>query len=149
MENILNGLYNLLNFVEANWGMIVAICVLAYSIIKKTVAFLHKSQEERLEIAKVQIKETMLKWVSLAECDWRDFQQSGQIKRSQVIDLIFEKYPILSKVTNQEEVIKFLDDAIDDALKTMRKIFEENAKKEEASEETIEVTIESEVEYEC
>ena len=44
----------------------------------------------------------------------------------EVIDQVFVMYPILSKVTNQEEIIAFIDEAIDEALKTMRKIFEEN-----------------------
>lgn len=126
MTDILNGLYNLLTFIEDNWGIIAAIIVTAVSITKKIVSFMAKSREEKLEIAKAQINETMLKWVSIAECDWLEWQQAGEIKRSQVIDMIFEKYPILSQVTNQQEIIAWLDDSIDNALKTMRKIFEEN-----------------------
>lgn len=148
MENILNGLYNLLNFIEKNWGMIAAIVVLIISIGKKVVSFFSKSQDEQLAIAKAQISETMLKWVTEAEQDYLRWASAGPVKRSQVIDKIFEKYPVLSKVTNQDEIIVWLDDTIDEALKTMRKIFEENAKKE-AAEETVEITIESEVEVEC
>ena len=62
MTDILNGLYNFLNFIETNWGMIVAVVILIISIGKKIYAFLGKSQEEKLEIAKKQISETMLKW---------------------------------------------------------------------------------------
>lgn len=152
MTDILNGLYNFLNFIETNWGMIAAIVVLIISIGKKIYAFLSKSQEDKLAIAKKQISETMLKWVTEAEKDYLTWVSAGPVKRSQVIDRIFEKYPILSKVTNQEEIIAFLDDTIDEALKTMRKIFEDNAQNEVTEgvvEETIEVTIESEVESEC
>lgn len=127
MEKILNGLYNLLSFIEENWGMIAAIIVMTVSIGKKIISFMAKSREERIEIAKTQISETMLKWVTIAECDWREWQKAGEIKRSQVIDMVFEKYPILSQVTNQDEIIAWLDDTIDNALETMRKIFEENA----------------------
>lgn len=137
MKNVLNGLYNLLTFIEENWGMIVAIVIMATSIYKKVTVFMSKSKEEKLEIAKAQISETMLKWVSLAECDWKEWSQAGEIKRSQVIDLIFEKYPILSTVADQEEIVAWLDDTIDEALKTMRRIFEENAKSECANETTI------------
>lgn len=129
MKNILNGLYNLLTFIEANWGMIVAIIIMATSIYKRATDFISKSKEEKLEIAKAQISETMLKWVSLAECDWKEWSQAGEIKRSQVIDLIFEKYPILSTVADQEEIVAWLDNTIDEALKTMRRIFEENAER--------------------
>ncbi len=127
MEKVLNGLYNLLSFIETNWGMIAAIVVLIISIYKKVVSFFSKSYEEQLSIAKAQINETMLKWVTEAEKDYRLWVSAGAIKRSQVIDQIFDKYPILSKVTDQDEIIKWLDDTIDEALKTMRKIFEENA----------------------
>lgn len=131
MENILNGLYNLLSFVDENWGMIIAIILLAVSIKKKLTSFMAKSREEQIEIAKMQISQTMLKWVTIAECDWLEWQQAGEIKRSQVIDMIFEKYPVLSQVTNQDEIIMWLDDMIDEALKTMRKIFEENISNQE------------------
>lgn len=130
MEKVLNGLYNLLSFIETNWGMIAAIIVLIISIYKKVISFFSKSYEEQLNIAKAQINETMLKWVTEAEKDYRLWVSAGAIKRSQVIDQIFDKYPILSKVTDQDEIIKWLDDTIDEALKTMRKIFEENARVE-------------------
>lgn len=124
--NVLNQIYNFLSFVNTHWITIAAIITLAVTICKKAKAYFSKSQEEQIEIAKAQIKETMLKWVSIAERDWREWSKSGEIKRSQVIDLIFDKYPILSKVTNQNEIISWIDQTIDEALKTMRKIFEEN-----------------------
>lgn len=136
MENILNGLYNFLNFIESNWGMIAAIVVLAISICKKIASFFSKSQDEQLAIAKTQISETMLKWVTEAEKNYLQWVSAGPVKRSQVIDQIFEKYPILSKVTDQREIIAFLDKTIDEALTTMRKIFEENASKDAAENET-------------
>lgn len=139
MQEILNGLFNFLNFIEMNWGMILAICLLAASIYKRIKEFVGKSNEEKLAIAKVQISETMLKWVSMAERDWMEWSKAGEIKRSQVIDMIFDKYPILSKVTNQEEIMEWLDNAIDDALDVMRDIFEENKAKGNESAETVTV----------
>lgn len=53
-------------------------------------------------------------------------QKAGSVKRAQVIEEIFEKYPILSKVTDQEALISWIDETIDDALKTMREVFTEN-----------------------
>lgn len=141
MSNVLNGLYNFLNYIETNWGMIAAIIVVIISIYKKVKSFFSKSYEEQLDIAKAQISETMLKWVTEAEKDYRLWISAGAIKRSQVIDQIFDKYPILSKVTDQEEIIAWLDKTIDEALKTMRKIFEENADREVTEETTETVTI--------
>lgn len=126
MTNILNGVYNFLDFLNENWTMITAIIVLAISIGKKIVDFSQKSKAEQLAIAKAQINETMLKWVTEAEKNYLQWVSAGAIKRSQVIDQIFKEYPILSKVANQEEIIQWLDDTIDGALKAMRKIFEEN-----------------------
>lgn len=55
-----------------------------------------------------------------------EWKNAGSVKRAQVIKKIFETYPILYKVTNQEELIKWIDEVIDGSLETMRKVFEEN-----------------------
>lgn len=133
--NILTGLHNFLQFTNNNWGMIAATVLLAMTVFKKVVNFFSKSDEEKIAIAKMQIKETMLKLVTKAETDYLEWVSAGAIKRSEVIDVIFKEYPILSKVTNQEELIAWIDGVIDDALKTMRKIFEEQNAKEVVVEE--------------
>lgn len=131
MTIVLDGIYNFLTFVNNNWTMIFAIIVTLLAIVKKAKEYFGKSKEEQIEIAKAQIKEIMLRLVTEAECDYREWMQAGEIKRAQVIDEVFAMYPILSKVTNQSEVIAFIDEAIDEALKTMRKIFEENKENEQ------------------
>lgn len=123
---MLEGIYNFLEFIETNWTLIAAIITICVAIYKKAKKYFSKSHEEQLEIAKKQISESMLKLVTKAEENYLNWVSAGPIKRSQVIDQIFKDYPILSKVTNQEEIIAWIDDAIDEALKTMRKIFEEN-----------------------
>lgn len=122
--SVLTGIHNLLQFVNDNWGMICTIVLALLGIIKKVSALLSKSDEEKISVAKKQISETMLKLVTKAEKDYLQWVSAGSVKRAEVIDEIFEKYPILSKVTNQEELIEWLDDTIDEALKEMRKIFE-------------------------
>lgn len=131
MTVMLDGIYKFLAFVNDNWTMITAIFVLIGAIYKKAYDFFNKSKAEKIEIAKAQIKVIMLRLVTEAECDYYEWLQAGEIKRAQVIDEVFAMYPILSKVTNQEEVIAFIDEAIDEALKTMRKIFEENKESEQ------------------
>lgn len=123
---MLEGIYKFLEFIEMNWTLIAAIITVSVAIYKKAKNYFSKSHEEQLEIAKKQISESMLKLVTKAEENYLNWVSAGPIKRSQVIDQIFKDYPILSKVTNQEEIIAWIDDAIDEALKTMRKIFEEN-----------------------
>jgi hypothetical protein len=129
---MLDGIYKFLAYVNENWTMICAILVLIGAIYKKAQNFFSKSQEEKIEIAKAQINEIMLMLVTQAECDYYQWLQAGEIKRAQVIDEVFAMYPILSKVTNQAEIIAWIDEAIDNALKTMRKIFEENKEAEKA-----------------
>ena len=122
--DLLTGIQNLLQYINDNWTCIIIIIGLAISIGKKIADYSKKTDEEKIEIAKQQIKETMLKLVTDAEESYFEWVNAGGIKRSQVIDEIFAKYPVLSKVTNQEELIAWLDSVIDESLKIMREIFE-------------------------
>lgn len=131
---ILDGITKFLTFINDNWLYITTIIGLALAVGNKIRDYLNKSNEEKIKIAKAQINEVMLMLVTEAECDWREWQKCGEVKRSQVIDQVFVMYPILSKVTNQEEIIAWIDESIDEALKTMRKIFEENKTKSESAE---------------
>lgn len=124
--NVLAGIQNFLNFINENWTMIASIITVIIVIFKKAESYFKLSQEEKIKIAKTQINEVMLMLVTEAECSYLKWQSAGAIKRSEVIDQVFVMYPILSRVTNQKEVISWIDEAIDEALKTMRKIFEEN-----------------------
>ena len=124
--NVLTGINNFLNFINENWTMIASIFTVIIVILQKAKSYINLSQEEQIKIAKAQISEVMLMLVTNAECSYLKWQSAGAIKRAEVIDEVFAMYPILSKVTNQEEIIAFIDDAIDEALKTMRKVFEEN-----------------------
>lgn len=131
--NILQGIKNFLMFVNDNWTMITVIIALVIAIVKKAKDFFSKSDDEKIAIAKQQIKETVLKLITEAEVDYYEWVQAGAIKRSQVINQIFEMYPILSKVTNQEELIAWIDKVIDDSLDTMREIFEKQMIEEDMS----------------
>ena len=124
--NFLNGLQNFLQLINDNWTTIIVIIGLALAIFKKAKSYFSKSDDEKIAIAKKQITETMLKMITDAEVDYEDWNKAGSIKRSQVIKEIFKEYPVLSKVTNQEEIIQFIDDAIDNSLKELRKTIEEN-----------------------
>ena len=122
--NYLTGIQNLLQFINDNWTSIIIIIGLAISIAKKINDYSKKTSEEKIEIAKQQISETILKMVTDAEEDYYQWVSAGSVKRSQVIEEIFMKYPVLSKVTNQKELISWIDMTIDNALKTMREVFE-------------------------
>ena len=122
--NILTGIRNFLEYVNAHWTEIIVIVGLLIALYKKIKDYAVKSDEEKIAIAKKQIKEIMLRLVTDAEKDYYEWVKAGAIKRSQVIEEIFIMYPVLSKAVNQEELIAWIDDVIKEALKTMRNIFE-------------------------
>ena len=110
----MRGIQNFLEIVNENWVSILVCIGLIIGIIEKVNAFFQKSNEDQIEIAKTQIQQTMLKLITSAEIDFDKWNESGSIKRSQVIEEIFRKYPILSKATNQNDVINWLDSQINE-----------------------------------
>lgn len=123
---MLHGIQNFLQLVNDNWTTIIVIIGLLVGLFKKIQEYLSKNDEEKIAIAKTQIKETMLKMITTAEQDYEAWNEAGSIKRSQVIKEVYEKYPILSKAINQEEMIAWIDEQINNSLKTLRKIVKQN-----------------------
>ena len=122
--NMLNGIQNFLQLINANWTTILVILGLSVGIVQKIQAYWTKSDEEKIEIAKAQIKETLLTLVSDAEMDYGEWNKTGSIKRSQVINELFDKYPVLSRALNQKELIQWMDHEIDSSLQTLRGIID-------------------------
>ena len=133
--NILTGINNVLMLINDHWTEITILIGLALLLYKKIRAYLANSKEEKMEIAMKQAREIILDRVTAAEIDYANWKKAGAIKRAQVLDEIFAAYPILGKITNQEEVIKKLDEYIDEALETLREVIETNTPKPEGSEE--------------
>lgn len=123
---ILDGIKNFLMFINNHWTEIVVVAGLGLAAWKKIEAYLRKSDEEKIQIAKNQLRETILKFVTKAEVDYDDWVKAGAVKRAQVIDEIFEKYPILNRVTNQDTLISEIDALIDEALHELREILSKN-----------------------
>lgn len=122
--NMLNGIQNFLQLINANWTTILVILGLSVGIVQKIQDYWTKSDEEKIEIAKAQIKETLLTLVSDAEMDYGEWNKTGSIKRSQVINELFDKYPVLSRALNQKELIQWMDHEIDGSLQTLRGIID-------------------------
>lgn len=119
-----NGIKNFLQIINDNWTTITVIIGLAIGAYQKIKAYAQKDNEEKIAIAKKQIRETMLKMVSDAECDYGEWNKSGKIKRSQVIKKIYEMYPILAKAVNQDELTAWIDGEIDASLGTLNALIE-------------------------
>ena len=75
--NILDGIKNFLGIVNDNWTTIMVIIGLIIAISKKAKNYLSKSDEEKIEIAKMQIQETILKMISDAEVDYEEWNKAG------------------------------------------------------------------------
>lgn len=136
--NILDGILNFLQFINDNWTIIVVIIGLIIALIAKIKNYFSKSNEEKIEIAKRQIEQIMLRLVTEAEIDYEEWSKAGSIKRSKVIEEIFLKYPVLSKTIEQDELIIWLDAVIDKSLEIMKEIIAKNIDDiVESDEETI------------
>lgn len=126
--DILNGIKNFLSLINDNWTTILVIIGLLLALWKKFESYSKLSTEKKIEIAKKQISENILKLITQAEKDYAEWEKAGSIKRSEVISEIYKEYPILAKVVNQEELVKWIDEQIDNALPTLRDIIKENEK---------------------
>lgn len=126
--DILNGIKNFLSLINDNWTTILVIIGLALALWKKIESYSKLSTEKKIEIAKKQISENILKLITQAEKDYAEWEKAGSIKRSEVISEIYKEYPILAKVVNQEELVEWIDEQIDNALPTLRDIIKQNEK---------------------
>ena len=124
--NMLNGIKNFLSLINDNWTTILVIVGLALALWKKIESYSKLSTDKKIEIAKKQISENILKLITQAEKDYAEWEKAGSIKRSEVISEIYKEYPILAKVVNQEELVKWIDEQIDNALPTLREIIKQN-----------------------
>lgn len=129
--NIFNGIQNFLMQINEHWTEIIVFIGLLLVIIRKIKDYIGKTDEEKIEIAKAQLKETILKMVTDAEMDYQEWIKAGAVKRAQVIEKIFVMYPILAKVASQADLISWIDQIINEALDTMREIFAVNISQEE------------------
>lgn len=128
--DILNGIKNFLSLINDNWTTILVIIGLALALLKKIESYSKLSTDKKIEIAKKQISENILKLITQAEKDYAEWEKAGSIKRSEVISEIYKEYPILAKVVNQEELVKWIDEQIDNALPTLREIIKQNEKED-------------------
>lgn len=122
----MKGIENFLRFLNENYVSIMICLGLIIGFAQKMHTFFKKSKDEQLEIVKSQIHEIILRLITSAEMDFDQWNEAGEIKRAQVINDILGRFDILNRVTNQAEIIAFIDNEINESLKTLRKIVENN-----------------------
>ena len=127
---MLVGLQNFLKFIYENWTSLTIIGALLVSITAKVVNLFKKDKQDKVDAAKTQIKQILLKLVTDAETDYENWDKAGSIKRAQVIQKIYTDYPIFSKVIEQNKLTKWIDTEIDNSLDELREIISNNVFKE-------------------
>ena len=112
---------NLLTWINENWASLVTIIILLLAVLTKIRNFYldwkNKTEQEKKEEIEKAIKNAK---IAIAENNWSAWIKMGDIKRSEVIKQLYVDYPILLQVVDQDELIKFIDDAINKALETVR-----------------------------
>lgn len=124
--NFLDGIKNFLEFVNDNWTAIAVMIGLVFTAAEKAMDYFSRSRDEKIKIVQKQIQATMLKLVTDAEENYDTWNQAGSIKRAQVIETIFSRYPILSKVSDPQALIAWIDRTIDESLATLREVVTRN-----------------------
>ena len=124
----MTGVRNFCNFVTNNWTTIcifITIIVALYFKIKSEIdkwqSMDEAEQAQAIERAKEMLAEYILGLVAKAEVDWaKEGTGLGMIKRSEVIQKIYDAFPDLVYAIPQEELINLIDTLIDKALETVR-----------------------------
>lgn len=120
----MEGIKNFLEFINNNWTLIITIIGLGLGIYTKIKNYLNLSKQEKINIAIEQIRKTMLDMVVEAEKEYGS--NTGKLKKSKVLNEIFDKYPVLKDYINQEDLEKQIDDIIDENLEKMKEMLENN-----------------------
>ena len=122
----MEGIKNLLQLLNENWTTILVCIGLIVGLVQRTINYFSKSNEEKINIAKKQIEQIILKTITDAESNYTEWNKAGEIKRSEVISKIYEQFPILSKAIDQQAIIEWIDNEIDNSLCTLEKIIAKN-----------------------
>ena len=79
--DILNGIKNFLSLINDNWTTILVIVGLALALWKKIESYSKLSTNKKIEIAKKQISENILKLITQAEKDYAEWEKAGRSYR--------------------------------------------------------------------
>lgn len=117
---------NTITLIQENWTNILIVISFVIVAAKKVIEYIKMSKEERVEAALKIIKSELLKIMADAEIEWEEYKKSGEIKKSQVITEIYNKFPFLKDYIDQDELIKRITEMIDEEKEKMDKIINNN-----------------------
>ena len=128
----MEGLKNFLEMLNTNWTTIVTIFILAFGIYvkakkmwadwqEKTLEEQEVALQEEIEKAKKALAEYILSLVAKAEIAYKEEGSGlGSIKRAEIFEKIYDMFPVLIYIADQEEFISYIDELIDKALVIVR-----------------------------
>lgn len=117
----MTSLTNLLKFLDENWSQVIIILALAFTVYKKYQSFSKMSQKEKVDTAILIVSQIILEKLASAEDEWAKYKKTGTIKRSKVINEIYEQYPVLKTYADQDYIISKIDEFIDKGLEDLEK----------------------------
>lgn len=117
---------NTITLIQENWTNILIVISFVIVAAKKVIEYIKMSKEERVEAALKIIKSELLKIMADAEIEWEEYKKSGEIKKSQVITEIYNKFPFLKDYIDQDELIQRITEMIDEEKEKMDKIINNN-----------------------
>lgn len=69
-----------------------------------------------LEESKPILEKLILAEMAEAEFDWADIERAGEFKLAQVVAHLYERFPSLVEIAEQDEVLDFIADTIEKNL---------------------------------
>lgn len=118
----MSSIKNILEFINDNWTFIITCFGLCILIKRKYKEWNKLSDDEKVEIALKAVKVQLLEIMSEAEIAWDDYKKTGEIKKSKVFQVVYDKFPILKEYCDQDKIIEAIDNMIDELKPQMDKI---------------------------
>lgn len=118
----MNGLSNTLSFIQENWTNILLVITVIITVIYRVFSFTKLSKEQKVQAILTIVKSELLKFMSEAEIDWKEYEKSGLLKKSDVITKIYDKFPLLKEYLDQETLIQKISDMIENGMIEMNKV---------------------------
>lgn len=124
----MTGIQNFLTFIRENWTTICAFISIVIALYFKIKHEIDKwqnmneaEQAEELNRAKEMLEDYILGLCARAEVEWaNEGSKLGPIKRSEVIQKVYDSFPDLAYALTQEEMTNLIDALIEKALETVR-----------------------------
>ena len=126
----MTGINNTIALINQYWSTLIALVGFVFLLSVEIKKYLKMSDEEKVQAALKAIKPILLKHMSEAEVKWDNYKKAGELKKSAVIQKVYDQFPVLKTYKNQDELIKMIETMIDEQLVEVNRIINEIPVKE-------------------